>query len=187
MEKQPFISKKEKQQRFNQLWNANKWTELREFLIKWLDEEPDDHWILLHIAEIDYQEKHFDEALEYAEKAFKFAPRCPLAIWEYAETLDRVGSHEEAALLYKRLIRKGVNRVAFGECGEGIRWAKMITNDSRYVLGVIYAGKGEYFLAESYIKKYISNRNCRYESRFSLREAKKDLAQIIQGKNPRDY
>jgi len=187
MNKQSLISKKEKQQVFNQLWNESKWTELREFLFKWLNEDPDNHWILLHIAEANYQEKQFDQALEYAEKAFKFAPRCPLAMWEYGETLDRIGRHEEAAFLYKRLIRKGINRVAYGECGEGIRWARMIINDSYYVLGVIYAGKDEFTIAERYIKKYISNRKCKYESRFNLREVKKDLAQILQSKNPRDY
>jgi tetratricopeptide (TPR) repeat protein len=187
MNEQSSILKKKNQQIFNQLWDEDRWTELREFLIKWLNEEPDNHWILLHIAEANYQEKHFEQALEYAEKAYRFAPRCPLAMWEYAETLDRVGRHEEAAMVYKKIIRKGINRVAYGECGEGIRWARQIINDSHYVLGVIYAGKGEFALAKKYVKKYISNRYCKYESRFYLREAKKDLAQILQSKNPRDY
>ena len=63
----------------------------------------------------------------------------------------------------------------------------MLVNDSRYVLGLIYAGKDEFNLAKKYIREYISNRNRRYESRFYLREVKKGLSLILQGKNPRDY
>jgi tetratricopeptide (TPR) repeat protein len=181
------ISKNKNQKIFNELWHKDSWTELRDFLFKWLQEEPDYHWILLHIAETLYQEELFNEALDYAEKAFRIALHCPLAMWEYAEALDMVGRHEEAAVLYKKLIRKGVNRIFHGACGEGIMKARMIVNDSRYTLGIIYAGEGEFALAEKYVNQYISNRRRKYESRFSLRESKKDLAQILRRKNPRNY
>jgi tetratricopeptide (TPR) repeat protein len=178
------IYKNEKQLTFNRLWIDNNWVELKTFLQTWLEEEPDDHWIVLQIAETNYQLKNNAEALKYAEKAFNLAPVCPLAIWEYAETLVINGKNDAAARLYKILIRKGVNRIAFGECGEGIRTAKGMVNDSIYVLGLIYAKKGEFKLAEKYVRRYISNRNKKYVSRFNLREVKKDLGKILQGIAP---
>jgi len=183
MEKQEVFS----QFKFSQLWKTDKWREIRRYLVKCFKDKSDDHWVLLHIAETYYQENQFEKALDYAERAFDLSPHCPLATWEYAEILDRIGRHEEAALLYQKLIRKGVKRIAYGSCGEGIGWARIIINDSYYALGVIHAGKGEFHLAEKYIKKYIFNRKNKYESHFNLREVKKDLIKILQKENPRDY
>ena len=137
-------TKKEKQQIFNQLWGEDRISELRTFLFKWLNEEPDEHWILAQIAETYYLEEYFTESLEYAEKAYKIAPRCPLVIWEYAESLLRLGKNDDVEPLYRSLIRRGVKRIAYGECGEGIRAARMLVNDCRYALGFILANKGEF-------------------------------------------
>jgi len=177
-------TKKEKQQIFNQLWKENNWTELREYLQKWLEEEPDDHWLLAQLAETYYLEKQFDKALELAEKAWKIAPRCPLTIWEYSESLIRLGKYYEAEPLYRSILQRGVNRIAFGECGEGIRAARTLVNDCRYSLGLIQANKGDFRLAEKYIRKHIASRNRNCTSLFRLREVKKDLNLILQGKVP---
>jgi hypothetical protein len=38
-------TRNEKQLILNELWNQDKWPEFREFLLNWLVEKPDDHWI----------------------------------------------------------------------------------------------------------------------------------------------
>lgn len=177
-------TRKEKQQIFDKFWHENKWTELREYLFKWLKEEPDEHWLLIQIAETYYMEHCHKEALEYAEKAWRLAPRCPQAIWEYAESLVSLEKNEEAEPLYRSLIRRGAKRIAYGECGEGIRNARSYVNDARYSLGLIMANKGEFTLARRYIRKHLANRNRNCTSTFSLREVKKDLALVLQGKKP---
>ncbi len=176
--------KKDKQQIFNKLWQENKLTELRGILLEWLKEEHDSHWTLAQIAEINYLEKHFTEALEYAEKAWKIAPHCPMVIWEYAESLFRLGKNEEAEPLYRNLIRRRVKRIAYGECGEGIRATRMLVNDCRYPLGCILAIRVEFKIAEKYVKQHIANRNRNCTSLFRIHEVKLDLEKIRQGKKP---
>ena len=182
------LTKKEKQDKFNTLWKENKFTELREHLFEWLKEKPEgdwnNHWQLAQIAETFYLQKHFDQALEYAEKAWKLAPHCPMTIWEYSECLNRTGRYLEAEPLYRNIIRRGVNRVAFGECGEGIRAARTLVNDCRYGLSLDLADRGEFKLAVKYLKQHIANRNQNCKSLFRLREVKKDLADVQQGVKP---
>jgi len=170
---------------FNQLFKKGKWTEARSHILEWLKDEPDHHWLLAQLSEIYFQEYHYEKALEYAEKALQIAPRCPLVLWVYAEALDILKRHDDASKVYKRLIRRGVTRTAYGECGEGIRWARSLVNDCRYKLSIYYAGLGDFRIASKYIKAHIANRNRNCPSVFSLREAKKDLATILEGKNPR--
>jgi hypothetical protein len=88
--------------------------------------------------------------------------------------------YNEVIKIYKRLLRKGVTRIAYGECGEGISSARSTVNDSRYRLGLIYAAKGEFILAKKYLKQYIAYRNNGFSSIYDLREAKKDLKAILQ-------
>jgi tetratricopeptide (TPR) repeat protein len=174
-----------KQGIYDKLWKENKWDELRAHLFHWLADEPDDHWILAQIAECYYLTKQFEKALECAEKAWKSDSRCPMAIWLYAECLLRLKQFDAAEQLYRSLIRRGVNRIAYGQCGEGIRDARTVVNDSRYTLGIIQAYKDEFDLAERNIQKHIASRNPNCTSRFNLREVKKDLNQVRQGKKPK--
>jgi tetratricopeptide (TPR) repeat protein len=178
------LTKKEKQQIFNELWKENKWTELREYLFKWLKEEPDDHWLLTQISDSYYLQKYFNEALEYAQKAFEVDAHCPMVIWQFAECLLRLERYEEAEPLYRNLIQRGVKRLAYGKCGEGLRSAKTLVNDSRYALGYILANKSEFKRAERYLKKHIANRSPNCTSRLKLREVKKDLETIMRGEKP---
>jgi tetratricopeptide (TPR) repeat protein len=182
------LTSKEQNNIFNKLWKEGKLIEVRNHLFEWLKEIPEDawdsHWLIAQIAETYYIQKSFNEALEYSEKAWKIAPRCPLVLWEYSESLLRLGRDSEAEPLYRNIIRRGVKRIAYGECGEGIRQARMLVNDCRYALGLIYANKNEFILAKEYIQIYIVHRDVNCASLFQLREAKKDLAQILQGKKP---
>jgi tetratricopeptide (TPR) repeat protein len=180
----PSTNTKENQLLFNKLWKESNWKELETCLLKWIGEDPESHWLLAQLAEVYYLQKQFDKALEYAEKAWKLAPHCPLAIWEYSESLHRLGEDAKAEPLYRGLIRRGVKRIAYGECGEGIRATRMLVNDCYYPLGVILANKGDFGLAKKYITKHITNRNQNCTSLFRLREVKKDLTLITRGIKP---
>jgi tetratricopeptide (TPR) repeat protein len=169
----------------NQLFKEEKWSEARELLLKWLQEEPNNHWFLTRISTIYLEEKQYDKALEYVEQALQIAPRCPLVLWDYAEVLDRLKRNEEAIQIYKKIIRRGISRTAYGECGEGLRWARSIINDSRYMLGLIYASMSKFQLAGNSLKKYIANHDRNTPSIYDLREVKKDLKSILEGKDPR--
>jgi tetratricopeptide (TPR) repeat protein len=65
-----------------------------------------------------YEQRRYALALKYAEKAFAEVPSCPLVLWDYAGALQMLGRHNEALDLYARVVTRGVDRIANGECGE---------------------------------------------------------------------
>ncbi|MFC2005300.1 tetratricopeptide repeat protein [Chloroflexota bacterium] len=178
-------NKREKSRMIDQLFKEEKWVEARTYFLEWLKDEPDSHWLLTRLSETYYEERAYDKALEYVEQALKIAPLCPLVLWDYATTLDMLDRNEDALQVYKRLIRRGVSRIAYGECGEGIRWARSLVNDCRYRLGLLYADLGEYRLASKYIRAHIANRSRNCPSIYNVRDVKKKLAIILDGKDPR--
>jgi tetratricopeptide (TPR) repeat protein len=179
------ITTQEQSKLINELYRQEKWAEVRAFILELLKEEPNSHWLLTRLSSTYYEEKMYDKALEYVKQAIKIAPHCPLVLWDYAGTLDMLKREKEALQVFKRLLRKDVNMLAHGECGEGLRWARSLVNDCRYWVGLIYASLGKYYLAKKYIQSHINNRSRNCTSIYNLREIKKDLSKIIEGKDPR--
>jgi len=168
----------------NRLFKEEKWREAKVILNGWLNKEPDDHWALTRLASAFYEEENYKKSLELVKKALKLKPRCPLALWDFAGTLSSLSRHEEAILIYKKLLRRGVGDIARGECSQGIPWARGLINDCRYRLGLLYGSMDEFHLAIKYTKAYICahNRNC--PSAYDLREVKKYLRAISEGQYP---
>ncbi len=176
---------REQTQIINRLSKEEKWAEARAYILEWLKDEPDSHWLLTNLSGTYYEERNYEKALEYVEQALRVAPRCPLVLWDYAGTLAMLERNEEALRVYNSLIRRGVDRIAYGECGEGIRRARSLINDSRYRLGRIYASMGKFHLASKYLKAHIANRSRNCPSIYNVRDVKKKLAIILEGKAPR--
>lgn len=172
--------------KFNLTYKEENWNSARKILLKLIKDYPDDHWFLTRLSNTYYEEKNYIKALEYVEKARKIAPRCPLVLWDYAGTSDMLNNNEGAIRIYKGLIRRGVKRIAYGECGEGIRWARSLVNDCRYKLGLIYAKMGDFGLAINFLRAHIANRNRNCYSIYHLRKVKKDLVDLQYGKDPRE-
>jgi len=97
-----------------------------------LKAEPRHHWLLTRLSSVYYERRRYVLALRYAEMAFDEAPSCPLVLWDYAGALQMLGRHPEALDLYARIVTRGVNRIASGECGEGKAWARGLVSDSYY-------------------------------------------------------
>ena len=97
-----------------------------------LKAEPHHHWILTRLSSVYYEQRRYALALKYAEKAFAEGPSCPLVLWDYAGALQMLGRHNEALDLYARIVTRGVDRIANGECGEGRAWARGLLSDSHY-------------------------------------------------------
>jgi tetratricopeptide (TPR) repeat protein len=171
--------------KINQLFKEEKWIEAKAYIFDLLKEDPCSHWLLTRLSTTYYEEKEYDRALEYAEQTLKIAPHCPLVLWDYAGALDMLNRFSDAISIYKSLIRRGINRIAYDECGEGIRWARVFINDCRYRLGLAYASTGKFNLAKKYLREHISNRNGNTPSIYSLREVKKDLTLVLKGIDPR--
>ena len=92
-----------------------------------LKAEPHHHWILTRLSSVHDEQRRYPLALKYAEKAFAGGAPCPLVLWDYAGALQMLGRHNEALDLYARIVTRGVDRIANGECGEGRAWARGLT------------------------------------------------------------
>jgi len=168
-----------------ELLNNECWEEARTLILGWLEEDPEDHWLLAELSNTYYEEHNYEKALHYVEQALRFAPKCPLVLWHYAGALDMLERDEEAINVWKKIVKRGVNSIAYGECGEGIRRARSFVNDSRYRIGLAYADLGKPHLAKKYIREHINNRGRNTPSSYNLRNVRKKLAMVEAGKNPR--
>jgi tetratricopeptide (TPR) repeat protein len=178
---------KEKRKQSEEIWDLikkDKYEDARLLLNIMNEEEPESHWVLSRIALTYYEEKNYEKALEFEYQALELAPDCPLVLWGYAGVLDMLEYDDEAIQVYRKLIHRGVTRIANGICGEGLRKARSLVNDCRYRLAQLYAGKGQFQQARKYIREYISNRNPNCTSIYNLKEAKKRQALIYQAENP---
>jgi len=179
------LSKSARCREVNNLILSEKYEEARALTLLLLEDEPDDHWLLVELAETYYEQKNYEKSIEYTEQALKISPHCPLVLWQHAGTLDMLKRSEDAVIIYKRLLRRGIQKIAYGECHEGIRWARSLVNDCRYRLGLVYADLGEFQNAIKYLNSHINHRNRNCYSIYDLRMVKKKLALILKGKNPR--
>ncbi len=169
----------EREKKLNILLNKEKWHDAKILLSKWLRDEPNDHWILTRLSLTYYEEKKYKKALEYAQKAYDISPKCPLVLWDLAGALYMLNKEDEAIKFWKQIINKGVEKVAFDECGEGKTWAKSLINDSFYRIGLAYQQIGKNDLAKKYIKSHIDNRKST-NSIYNLRMVKKKLEEIMK-------
>ena len=181
------ITPQEQSRIINELSMQEKWEEIRILILNWLQDKPKDHGLLAELSRTYYEEKKYDEALGIIKKAKKIAPNCPVVLWYYAGTLDMLKRNEDAIQVYLDLIKRGADKIAYGECGEGIRAARRLVNNSRYRLGLVYARIGKFQSAAKYIKLHVANRNRNCISGYRLWDVKKDLAKILEGQDPRQH
>jgi len=143
-----------------------------------LRKKPKDHWLLTRLSATYYEERKYKTALRHSGRALKLAPRCPLVLWDYAGALDMLGNTQGAMRIWKRLLWRGEESIAYGECGEGVRWARSLLNDCRYRLALGYADLGRTSMAIRYLWDHIANRAPGISSNHSLSEAKRFLAEL---------
>jgi tetratricopeptide (TPR) repeat protein len=154
------------------LFRAEDYARARSLLQKALLDEPDSHWLLTRIGATLYEERRYDEALAYSKRAHAIAPRCPLVLWDLAGCHDMLGEAESAICIYERLIRRGVERVAYGDCGEGLRWARSLIADAHYRRGMCLLGEGRKRAARNAIDRHLSMRGPGCRSIYPLNEVR---------------
>lgn len=89
--------------------------------------------------------------------------------------MDMLENEDEAIAVWKQLLRKGAKKIAFGECGEGIRHTESLLNDARYRIGRSYFDLGNRRMAEKYLQDHIQHRKPGLPSTYSRREVLKKL------------
>jgi tetratricopeptide (TPR) repeat protein len=125
-----------------QLIHVEDWVAARAAIESQLIAEPNHHWLLTRLALTYYEQHQYQLALDISKRAFAVAPRCPLVLWDYAGVFDMLKRYDEAIRIYRQLIRRGVESIAYDECGEGIRWARGLVTDCHYRLSCCYRALG---------------------------------------------
>jgi len=155
----------------------------KKMIEKLLLEDPDNHWLLTRLSSVLYEQKKYEEALAASEKALQIAPDCPLVLWDYAGVLRMLSHSDKAVKIYKSILARGVEDVAFGDCGEGLRWAKSLLNDCRYHLAIILLEVGDNKNALFYIQEHLKNRRRGQYSCFSRNKALRISSQIKESRS----
>ncbi|MDX2166831.1 MAG: tetratricopeptide repeat protein [Deltaproteobacteria bacterium] len=113
---------------------AGRWLTARKAIERALMIDPHNHWLLTRLGLTYYELRDYSAALRCSEQALVLNPKCPLALWDYAGTLQMLDRHREAIEVYRSLLRRGAKRIAHGRCGEGVARARGLIADCHYRL-----------------------------------------------------
>lgn len=150
------------------------WGSARKAIRQELRRKPDDHWFISRLALTYYEQRKYAKALEHETRALQLSPECPLALWGFAGAKDMLGETDEALLVYERLIRRGAARLAHGQCGEGVRWARGLVADCYYRVGRIREAQGDVGRAERAYRRHLELRRAA-ESIYAAEEVRSRL------------
>ena len=174
---------KNKIQQLSKLEAKEKWQEHIVLAKSLLKDDPENHvrnhWFLTRISSSYYEARQYRMALKYAKKALDLYPNCPLALWDLAGALDTLKEPRKAIEIWKKLLRKGVEKIAFNQCGEGLRRAESLLSDCRYRIGLSYSDLGKKKLAIKYLKAHLAHRRAGLPSLYSRREIEKVLSDLL--------
>jgi len=161
-----------------ELIDAENWKGARQLIRAALRKEPDSHWLLTRLGLTYYEEGNYEKALFYEAQALRLAPRCPLVLWDYAGTLDMLGQNRKAIAIYRKLIKRGVDKIANGECGEGMAWARGLVADCLYRIAKCYEKLGEQKKALSYYVRHLERRGPGSRSIYPIGEVKRVVREL---------
>ena len=153
----------------------DQWLRARRLIRGALARKPEDHWLLSRLALTYYEQRQYRRALKYELKALQIEPYCPLAIWGYAGTLDMLERRKEALQLYRWLTSWGEDRLAHGQCGEGIQKARSLIADSFYRIARIHDRNGQRKKALAFYKLHLSQRKRGARSIYPLKPIKASI------------
>ena len=158
---------------------ADKWLEARTLIREELRRDPRNHWLLTRLSLTYYEQKQYRKSLRYVVQALQIAPYCPLAVWDYAGTLDMLNRKKKALQIFQWLISWGEKGIAFGECGEGLRFARSLVADCYYRIARIYEERRERAKAIRAYKQHFLFRRRGAWSIYPLSEVKRRFASLV--------
>lgn len=149
----------------------NRWLDAKNVLQKELIIHPNEYWLLTMLSNVYYELKEYDSALEYSEKALTAEPSDYLVLNNHACILSVIdGKEKDAIELLERIIFTDLNKVAYGNHGEGLRWAKSLLNDCRVRLALVYLSINEKNKAINYLNEHLEKRERGVFSNFLKRD-----------------
>ena len=126
------------QSKLESLKSESNWTGMIRMLKRYAMRYPNEYYIYQQLAATLYCDSvsQFKLAYKYAERAMIIEPDDDLNIYTYACALYYVGQLDKSLEYFTKIINKDIHEIAYGEHGEGVRYAKQLINDSVYMTGV---------------------------------------------------
>jgi tetratricopeptide (TPR) repeat protein len=156
-----------------------KWKEARQLIRAELKKEPGNHWLLTRLGLTYYEERAYRKSLSYSQKALKLAPLCPLALWDYAGSLQMLGRHRMALGVYRQLLSRGATRIAREDCGEGRGRARGLMADCLYRQAHSYTKLKQTKSAVEAYRSHLRMRGPGCRSIYDVRTVRKELAELL--------
>ncbi len=154
------------------------WEKARALIKSQLKQFPNDHWLLTRLGLTYYEQRQYKRSLHYSEKALSISPHCPLVLWDYAGSLDMLQRTEEAIAIYKRIIRRGIDQIAYGECGEGKARARGLIVDCHYRLAHCYQDLGHWKESLREYKRHLSLRGPGCHSIYDIKQIRQEALHL---------
>ena len=151
------------------------WKEARRLARSALHRKPNDHWLITRLSLTYYEQFDYRRALAIGRQAYRLAPRCPLVLWDMAGTLDMLQKYRDAAIIFQRLIRRGIESIAFDSCGEGLAWARGLVADCWYRLARVYGKQKFRRKAVRCYLQHLSMRGPGCRSIYPIREVRREF------------
>lgn len=155
---------------------AGDWPRARRLVRAALRRKPQSHWLITRLALTYYEQRRYEEALRLERRALRLAPSCPLVLWDYAGTLQMLDRDREAIRIYRKLVERGVDRLALGPCGEGRARSRGLIADSHYRIFRSYAALGKRRAAIHAARTHLSLRGPGCHSIYSKREVVSEIS-----------
>ena len=168
-----FIDEKYKEDfsnKLNKLFERDKWQEAKILLEKEIDKFPNEYFLLTSLSTVYYNLKSFEDSLSFAERAIELEPNDALVIYDYGCALSALNRNEDAIAQWHRILHMDIEEIAFGDFGEGLRWAKSIVNDSRYRIANCALEMGDKVKAKEMIAEHLAHRKRGIYSDFTKRQ-----------------
>ena len=85
------------------------------------------------MSEYCYDNDMKELCMESAEKAhsIKYEEDDMLVVYDYGNALYLNGRYDEAIAEFDKILAKDINYIAYGEHGEGMRWARRLVADAK--------------------------------------------------------
>jgi tetratricopeptide (TPR) repeat protein len=157
---------------------ADDWLTARALIRTALKSEPTSHWLIARLGLTYYEQRQYKRALRCLEKAMALAPSCPLVLWDYAGALDMLGRTDDAIRIYRRLINRGVERIAVERCGEGKAWARGLIADCHFRLASCLMEKGRFKKAEAVLDRHIALRGRGCRTIYGMKDVRKQMREL---------
>ena len=129
--------------RIDRFIESGHWEDAKRLLSERLKREPEEHYYWAKISGVHYMMGKYAEALDSSERALCLAPRCSLAVWEYAEAAFKLARYQDAVNAYRRITTRGIDGVMREMHHEGRAWTRGLVADSFFRLSWSYLELGK--------------------------------------------